>query len=85
MRYGRLLGVLALAVNPLIGLNELRAANGIPAGIVEKVVNEALEHDQQEEFQRELLLKGESIYGVYPLNEANRKRFDAWKKSRPGK
>jgi len=35
VRYGRLLGALALAVNPLIGLNELRAANGIPAGIVE--------------------------------------------------
>jgi 5-oxopent-3-ene-1,2,5-tricarboxylate decarboxylase/2-hydroxyhepta-2,4-diene-1,7-dioate isomerase len=57
----------------------------IPADIVEKVVNEAIEHDHQEEFQRELLLKGESIYGVYPLNEANRKRFEAWKKSRPGK
>jgi regulator of RNase E activity RraA len=54
----------------------------IPAEIVEKVVNEALEHDVQEEFQRDLLMKGESIYGVYPLNEANRKRFEAWRKSR---
>ena len=54
----------------------------IPADIAEKVVNEALEHDVQEEFQRELLLKGESIYGVYPLNDANKKRFAEWKKSR---
>jgi regulator of RNase E activity RraA len=54
----------------------------IPADIAEKVADEALEHDIQEEFQRGLLLKGESIYGVYPLNEANRKRFEEWKKSR---
>jgi len=54
----------------------------IPADVAEKVVNEALEHDVQEEFQRELLLKGESIYGVYPLNDANKKRFAEWKKSR---
>ncbi len=54
----------------------------IPAEIAEKVVDQALEHDVQEEFQRELLLKGESIYGVYPLNQANRKRFEEWKKKR---
>ena len=37
----------------------------IPAAIAEKVANTALEHDEQEEFQRELLLSGESIVGVY--------------------
>ena len=51
----------------------------IPAAIAEKVVNRALEHDEQEEFQRELLLKGESIYGVYPMNDATRKRFEEWR------
>lgn len=51
----------------------------IPAAIAEKVANTALEHDQQEEFQRELLLKGESIFGVYPMNDATRKRFEEWK------
>lgn len=56
----------------------------IPAAIVNKVVDRALEHDEQEDFQRELLLKGESIYGVYPLNEANRKRFEEWKKRKGG-
>jgi regulator of RNase E activity RraA len=54
----------------------------IPAAIAEKVANTALEHDEQEEFQRELLLKGESIYGVYPMNPATRKRFEEWRKSR---
>ena len=55
----------------------------IPAAIAEKVANAALEHDEQEEFQRELLLTGESIFGVYPtMNEAMRKRFEEWKAKR---
>ena len=57
----------------------------IPAAIAEKVANTALEHDEQEEFQRELLLKGESIVGVYPMNDATRKRFEEWKKVKSGK
>lgn len=53
----------------------------IPAAIVDKVVDKALEHDAQERFQRKLLLEGEPIYGVYPnLNEANKKKFEEWKK-----
>ncbi|MEO5742906.1 MAG: hypothetical protein ABIS29_20155 [Vicinamibacterales bacterium] len=52
----------------------------IPAAIAEKVANTALEHDEQEEFQRQLLLQGESIVGVYPMNDATRKRFAEWKK-----
>ena len=51
----------------------------IPAAIAEKIVDKALAHDEQEEFQRDLLLKGESIVGVYPMNDATRKRFEAWK------
>ena len=55
----------------------------IPAAIAEKVANTALEHDEQEEFQRELLLKGESIFGVYPtMNEVNRKKFEEWRKTK---
>lgn len=55
----------------------------IPASIVEKVLAKAMEHDEQERFQRKLLLEGEPIYGVYPtLNEANRKKFEASKKGR---
>ena len=54
----------------------------IPAAIVEKIVSKALEHDEQEEFQRELLLKGESIVGVYPMNDATRKRFEEWRAKR---
>ena len=53
----------------------------IPASIVDKVLERALSHDDQEEFQRHLLLQGEPLYGVYPsLNEANRKKFEEFKK-----
>ena len=53
----------------------------IPAQIAEKVAERAAEHDQVEYFQRQLLLKGESIYGVYPqLNEAHRKQYEESRK-----
>jgi hypothetical protein len=46
-------------------------------------LDKALEHDAQEQFQRKLLLSGEPIYGVYPnLNEANKKKFEEWKKNK---
>ena len=49
----------------------------IPAAIVNNVLTKAMAHDDQERFQRSLLLSGESIYGVYPtLNEKNKKRFE---------
>jgi len=54
----------------------------IPADMADKVVDKALEHDEQEDFQRGLLLKGESIYGVYPLNEANRKKYEQYRKQK---
>jgi regulator of RNase E activity RraA len=49
----------------------------IPAAILDTVLAKALAHDDQEEFQRSLLLDGEPIYGVYPtLSESNKKRFE---------
>lgn len=54
----------------------------IPAAIAEKIADKALEHDEEEEFQRGLLLKGESIVGVYPMNAETRKKFEEWKKTR---
>jgi 5-oxopent-3-ene-1,2,5-tricarboxylate decarboxylase / 2-hydroxyhepta-2,4-diene-1,7-dioate isomerase len=57
----------------------------IPAAIAEKIADKALEHDEEEEFQRGLLLKGESIVGVYPMNPATRKRFEEWKKLKAAK
>jgi len=54
----------------------------IPAAIAEKVADTALEHDDQEDFQRQLLLKGESIYDVYPMNAATRKRYEEYRKQK---
>jgi len=47
------------------------------------VLERAMADDDQEELQRYLLLRGEPIYGVYPeLNEANRKKFEEFKKQK---
>jgi regulator of RNase E activity RraA len=54
----------------------------IPAAIVDKVVDTALQHDDQEEFQRQLLLQGESIYNVYPMNAATRTRYEEYRKKK---
>ena len=55
----------------------------IPAPVVDKVLERAMEHDEQEDFQRSLLLQGQPIYGVYPtLNEANRRKFEELKKQK---
>jgi regulator of RNase E activity RraA len=54
----------------------------IPAAIADKVADTALQHDDQEEFQRQLLLQGESIYNVYPMNAATRKRYEEYRKKK---
>jgi 5-oxopent-3-ene-1,2,5-tricarboxylate decarboxylase/2-hydroxyhepta-2,4-diene-1,7-dioate isomerase len=75
----RIGGVTVVPGDLLIG--ERHGVLVIPAAIVDKVLDKALEHDEQEQFQRKLLLSGEPIYGVYPnLNEANKKKFEAWRK-----
>jgi len=71
----RIGGVTVVPGDILIG--ESHGILVIPAAIVETVLAKALAHDDQEEFQRRLLLDGEPIYGVYPnLSESNRKRFE---------
>jgi len=75
----RIGGVTVMPGDILVG--ERHGVLVIPAAIVDKVLDKALEHDDQEQFQRQLLLQGEPIYGVYPtLNEANRKKFEEWKR-----
>jgi 5-oxopent-3-ene-1,2,5-tricarboxylate decarboxylase/2-hydroxyhepta-2,4-diene-1,7-dioate isomerase len=53
----------------------------IPAPIVDKVLEKALQHDDREEFQRQLLLAGEPIYEVYPnFNDKNKAKFEEFMK-----
>ncbi len=54
----------------------------IPAGIVDKAVDKALEKDGLENFQRSLILQGESLYDVYPANDKVRQRYEEYKKKR---
>ena len=54
----------------------------IPAHLAEEVVDEALAKSDFEEFQRELLLSGRPIYGVYPPSEATKKEYEQWKNRR---
>ena len=54
----------------------------IPAALAEEVVDAALEKADFEDYQRELLLQGRSIDGVYPPDEETKKGFEEWKKQR---
>jgi regulator of RNase E activity RraA len=54
----------------------------IPVGIVDKAVDRALEKDALENFQRSLILQGESLYDVYPANEKVRQRYEEYRKKR---
>ncbi len=55
----------------------------IPAEIAANVGERATATVEREEFQHELLLKGESIYQVYPrLSEEKQKQFEQWKAKR---
>ena len=55
----------------------------IPASIVDKVLEKAMQHDDREDFQRRLLLSGEPIYGVYPtLTDANKAKFEELQKQK---
>lgn len=75
----RIGGVTIMPGDLLVG--ERHGVLVIPASIVDKVLAKATEHDEQEEFQRRLLLQGEPIYGVYPtLNETNKKKFEESRK-----
>jgi regulator of RNase E activity RraA len=54
----------------------------IPAAIADKAVDRALEKDGLENFQRSLILQGESLYDVYPANDKVRQRYEEFKKNR---
>lgn len=75
----RIGGVTVMPGDLLVG--ERHGVLVIPAAIVDKVLEKAMAHDAQEQFQRKLLLQGEPIYGVYPnLNDANKKKFEESRK-----
>jgi regulator of RNase E activity RraA len=54
----------------------------IPAAIAEEVAHAAVEQEDREEFALERVQAGESIRGLFPLSEARRPEFEAWRAAR---
>ena len=51
----------------------------LPPGIAAEVLAEAREQERQEEFVAERVAAGESIDGLFPLPEARRPEYEAWR------
>ena len=54
----------------------------IPAALADFVANEGAEHELMETWLVQQVEQGEKLPGLYPPNEENKKRYEAWKKSR---
>ena len=54
----------------------------IPANLVDFVAHEGAEHELMETWFVQEVEKGAALPGLYPPNEDNKKRYEAWKKSR---
>lgn len=52
----------------------------VPAALAEKVVAEASEHAEWEDFSRYMLAKGGDLRKYYPLRDDARPEYEAWKK-----
>jgi regulator of RNase E activity RraA len=51
----------------------------IPAGIAEEVAFDAAEQDLFETFVTERVRAGQTIFGLYPPDDASKQAFAAWK------
>jgi 2-keto-4-pentenoate hydratase/2-oxohepta-3-ene-1,7-dioic acid hydratase in catechol pathway/regulator of RNase E activity RraA len=54
----------------------------VPAHLAEDVAAGALEQEEREQWALERVRAGESIAGVYPLSDARREDFEAWRAAR---
>jgi len=77
----RIGGVTVIPGDILLG--DMHGILVIPAAIAGKVIEKAMSTVEREEFQRQLLLSGESLYNVYPeLSDANKKKYEEYRKRR---
>ena len=51
----------------------------IPANIAEEVADDAAEQDLFETFVTERVREGQSIFGLYPPDAANKQAYEAWR------
>jgi len=52
----------------------------VPAALLDEVVEAAVEHERLEEWIMQQVSQGSPLPGLYPPNEENRARYDAWRR-----
>lgn len=88
-------GLMPFAVNTPIACGGVTVVGGdiivadddgacvIPAAMAAQVIEHAGTHHDWEDFSREMLLKGGSLQKYYPLSDAARPEYEAWRKAHP--
>jgi 2-keto-4-pentenoate hydratase/2-oxohepta-3-ene-1,7-dioic acid hydratase in catechol pathway/regulator of RNase E activity RraA len=56
----------------------------VPAHLALEVARDAAEQERQEQFAAEMVAKGESVDGLYPLGPRWQAAYQAWQRSAPG-
>jgi regulator of RNase E activity RraA len=70
-------GVLVMPGDVVVG--DAEGVVIVPATVAEEVAHEADEQEKAEEYIFERIQAGESIRGIYPLNEQHRSEYEAWR------
>jgi 5-oxopent-3-ene-1,2,5-tricarboxylate decarboxylase / 2-hydroxyhepta-2,4-diene-1,7-dioate isomerase len=73
-------GVLVMPGDVIVG--DAEGAVVVPIALAEEVARDAVDKEEREEFAAERVDAGESIRGIYPLSEARRAEFEAWRAER---
>ena len=72
-------GVLVMPGDVIVG--DAEGVVVLPAALAEEVALDALEREQREAFALERVKAGESVRGLYPLSEARRADYEAWRRN----
>jgi 5-oxopent-3-ene-1,2,5-tricarboxylate decarboxylase/2-hydroxyhepta-2,4-diene-1,7-dioate isomerase len=73
-------GVLVMPGDVMVG--DADGALVVPAALAEEVARDALEQEEREAWALERVLAGESTAGVFPLSDARRPEYEAWRAAR---
>ncbi|HEY4277284.1 MAG TPA: fumarylacetoacetate hydrolase family protein [Conexibacter sp.] len=73
-------GTLVMPGDVLVG--DAEGVVVVPAALAERVAHDALEQESRESWALERVKAGESIRGIYPLSDARRADYDAWRAGR---
>jgi 5-oxopent-3-ene-1,2,5-tricarboxylate decarboxylase / 2-hydroxyhepta-2,4-diene-1,7-dioate isomerase len=75
-------GVLVMPGDIIVGDGE--GVMVIPAALANEVARDAAEQEEREIWAAERVAAGESIVGIFPLTDARRPEFEAWRATREG-